>query len=175
MNSNSRFPVVAVFASRGQAEAAIDELWHLGYPKEQIGLATRDEPLHQAHTRTEGLEENAAEGAVVGALTGTGLGALAGAVLSASLPGVGPVLLGGLLWGVLGGAAAGAALGTFAGPFIALGFSNTDVKRFETELRTGRTIVVVNNDDRRDEALAILRSHDPVYTNMTEKSVSATV
>jgi hypothetical protein len=155
-------PVVAIFPDLGMAEAAVDELWHAGFQKEQIGLAARGEILHQANTASEATEEKAVEGASVGAFAGTAFGAVAGVLAVAFVPGLGPIVAGGLLWGLVGGAAAGAALGTFAGPFIAMGVSEQDAHRYETEFRAGRTIVVVRTEDRQEDAWTILRNHNPV-------------
>jgi hypothetical protein len=152
-------PVVAVYSDRGKAEAAVDELWHAGIPKDQVGFAIPGEGWHQASTATERIEANAAEGALIGSITGGTLGAVAGALAVATIPGLGAVIVGGLLAGMVGGAAAGAALGAFAGPFAAMGFSEEETQAYESELRAGRTIVVVQPEERGDEVLNILRSH----------------
>src|SRR5437899_818387 len=106
MTNSSAVPVVAVFEHRKQAEGAIDELWHAGFPKEQIGFATPGESPRQATTTTEALEEEAAGGAATGALAGGVVGALAGAVAVAAMPGIGAVIAGGLLLHMIVGAAA---------------------------------------------------------------------
>ena len=158
----NKHSIIGVFADRTAAEGAIDELWHAGFSKSEIGLATPDEPLHEATTRTGRLEEKAAHGAATGAITGAGIGALAGAVAVGAIPAFGPILAGGLLLGIVGGAGAGAALGAFAGPFVAMGFSHDDIRRYETELRSGRTIVVVQTEDRDEEAISIMDSHGAI-------------
>jgi hypothetical protein len=152
---NDTTVVVAVFERRAQADGAIDELWHAGFAKEQIGLAAPGEPTRQASTATEALEETAASGAAAGAVTGSALGGVLGTLAVAAIPGLGPVLVGGLL-----GMAAGAALGSFAGPFVALGLSDETVKRYHADLAGGRSIVVLHTD-RPEEALTILRGHGP--------------
>lgn len=162
MRYKSIIPVVAIFSDRSRAEMAIDDLWHEGFQKDQIGLAAPGEDLQKATTATGPIEETAATGAVAGAATGAALGALAGALVVAPLPGIGPILAGGLLTGIVGGAATGAALGTFAGPFVAMGLSKEDTFRYESAFRAGRSIVVVRTPDRQEEAYMILRSHGPV-------------
>ena len=160
--------VVAVFAERGSAEAAIDHLWHEGFPKERIGLAAPGERFRQASTATEAVEEAGADGAVMGAIQGTTAGALAGALVAATIPGIGPILGGGILasiaMGTATGAAAGAALGGFAGPFVAMGLSEEDAHRYESQFRAGRTIVVVQPSEAEDpeRAVMLLRSHNPI-------------
>jgi hypothetical protein len=164
MTTASMTSVVAVYRTRGQAEAAIDQLWHAGFSKDHVGIMIPGEGVHQATTETEQTEENGANGAVAGALTGTALGTVAGALAMVLIPGLGPILTGGALMGVVAGAATGAAVGSFAGPFVAMGFTEEDVHRYQTDLRSGRTVVVVQTekDDEQDRGIMILRSHDPV-------------
>ena len=166
MDDQSLYSVIGIFSNRDKAEAAVDQLWHAGFRKEQIGLAAPGEDLHRATTPTEGVEEKAADGAVVGAVSGSAVGAVAGALIAATVPGIGPVLAGGLLAGLISGAAAGAALGTFAGPFVAMGFSEMQAKRYATALRTGRTVVIARVPDRADKALMILESNGPEHAEI---------
>lgn len=151
--------VTAVFDNRGQAEAAIDNLWHAGFRHDQIGIVMPSGRVTEATTATESTEENAAEGAVTGAAAGGTFGALVGATAAAVIPGVGPVLAGGILTGLVLGGAAGAAVGSYLGPFVALGFSKADAQRCQSELKAGRTIVTVKAEDRAADAVTILRSH----------------
>jgi len=164
MNTAATASVVGVYRTRGQAEAAIDQLWHAGFTKEQVGIMIPGEGEHQATTATEKTEENGATGAVTGAVTGTAVGTIAGALAMILIPGLGPILTGGALMGVIAGAATGAAVGSFAGPFLGMGFTEEDVHRYQTDLRSGRTIVVAHadNEEERDRAVMVLRSHDPV-------------
>lgn len=162
MTTASMTSLVAVYRTRGQAEAAIDQLWHAGFAKDQVGILIPGEGVHQATTETEHTEDVGAQGAVTGAAAGTIVGTVAGALAMVLIPGLGPVLTGGILMGIIAGAATGAAAGSFAGPFLAMGFSEEDVHRYQTDLRSGRTVVVVQADGNRDRAVMILRSHDPV-------------
>jgi hypothetical protein len=156
--SNEQTTVVGVFLHRGNAETAIDKLWHAGFRHDQIGMAAPGKPLHEADTPTGELEEHAAGGAATGAVAGGGLGALAGAVVGGLIPGIGPVVAAGILVGLVGGAAFGAAAGTFLGPFIALELSEDEARHYESQFKAGKTIVVVKAQDRVPEAIAILHS-----------------
>ena len=155
-------PLVAVFADQADAEAAVDELRHEGFDKRKIGMATPGEPLHQAVTANEPMEEAAGDAAVKGAVAGTAVGVVAGTLAVATIPGLGPVLVGGALMGMALGAAAGAALGTFAGPFLAMGASKEATKHYESQFRAGRSIVVVNPQGRTDKATLILKEYGPL-------------
>jgi hypothetical protein len=165
--------VVAVFDERGQAEGAIDELWHEGFAHDQIGIVMPGGRITEATTATERKEARAAGGAAGGAVAGGALGALAGVAVASVVPGVGPVLAGGILAGALTGAAAGAALGVFAGPFVALGLSEADAQAYERAFRAGRTLVTVQAEDRMERAILILRSHGGYDIETTPHAVAS--
>lgn len=148
--------VAAVFSNRDHAEGAVDELWHNGFAKEDIGLAAPGHEMAVATTQTEGQEEAAADGAATGAIAGGAIGAVAGFAVSL-IPGIGPVAAFGLLLGL----GTGAAVGAFAGPFVALGFSHRSARQYESELRNGRCVLVVRTTDPQKAAM-ILREHGPV-------------
>jgi hypothetical protein len=162
-----------VFANRGAAEGAIDELWHAGFGHKQIGMAAPGEPVHEAQTPIGFAEDRAATGAEVGAVTGGGVGALLGAAVVVLVPGIGPVLAGGLLTGLVVGAAAGAAVGSFLGPFIALGIAEDRAHAYDKELKAGRTLVVVQVNGRTPDAVNILRSHGPLSLDTEGKQAVA--
>jgi hypothetical protein len=159
MSTTVSSTIAASFPTRGQAEAAIDELWHSGFAREDVGIAGPDEPLRKAQPSGAALEESAGQGAAIGAATGGVAGALVGGLIAALIPGIGMVLTGGLLAEVILATAAGAAAGGYLGPFVALGLSNDEAKHFIGELKAGRTIVVVKADQRAPEALEILHRH----------------
>jgi len=166
MASMTSIAVVAVFERRGQAVVAIDELRHAGFTHEQISFAAPGEQPHPPDTPTEREEEQAADGAVTGAVTGGALGAMAGAAVVAALPPLGPILVGGVLLGL----AAGAALGSFAGPFIAMGLSEDAARQYDTDLRAGRTVVIVHTD-QPEEVVRVLRVHSPLYIEVGGRRV----
>ena len=156
-------PIFAVFEDRGQAESAIDELRHAGFREDQLGMSTPGGPMQSASTPISRREERAAQGAAKGAAAGGVAGAVGGALVAAIIPGIGPILAGGFLAGILagtvGGAAAGAAVGGWIGPFVAMGASEEDIRRYATSLQAGHTIVVVKPGDRREEAERIVHDH----------------
>jgi hypothetical protein len=144
--------LIGSFPGRAAAEGFVDDLRRAGFKDDQLGVVTPHvEPGHV----------DVGDGALAGALTGGTMGVLAGLALAAAglLPGVGPVLAGGLLAGSLGGAAVGAATGGLLGALLALGLPEEEARRYEGELRSGRTLVVVKAPGRYGEALAILRRH----------------
>jgi hypothetical protein len=154
--TSERSTVVGVFEQAGLAAKAIDALVHAGFAEQQIGVVTPGGQVKEAHTGIEVREDRAAEGAVGGAVAGGVLGAIAGGLVVGLVPPLGVVLAGGLLAGIVGGAAAGAAAGSWVGPFIALGFSEEEARRYEREFGQGRTILVVRAGGRAGEARQIL-------------------
>jgi hypothetical protein len=151
--------VVAVFDDRTHAENAVDELCRSGFRADQVGLAVRDPgPPVEAPQIDPDTKEG--EGAVTGAVTGATLGGLLGAAVAAGvIPGVGPVIAGGILVGVIGGVVSGAAGGGILGTLIGLNVPEDQARHFEHHFHSGRTLVTVRADGRRDEAVAILRRH----------------
>jgi hypothetical protein len=141
--------LIGVFPNRSRAEHFVRELKQAGFRDDQIGVLT---------PREEEQETPVEDSALAGALTGGTLGGLAGLALTAGLlPGVGPVLAGGILTGLLGGVAAGATAGGVLGALIGLGVPEEHARRYEAEFRAGRTLVVVQGEERFGVALAILR------------------
>jgi hypothetical protein len=86
-------------------------------------------------------------------VAGAGAGAVAGAVAGSLLPGVGTIV------GGIGGAALGAAGGTFLGPFLAMEISEKDANHYSNAINQGRTLVIVRQIGRCDEARDIIRNH----------------
>jgi hypothetical protein len=155
MAAKNRDLVVGVFEHRPQAERAVIELWKAGFAHDRVDLVTRDGAT-QASPNLH-LQNDASDGALAGAAAGAGVGAVAGAIAMMFVPGIGTVLGGGLLAGLIGGAALGAAGGTFIGPFIALEMAEDDAHYYAHAVDEGRTVVVVKDPHRGDEARAILR------------------
>lgn len=162
MSATPKHLLVAIYPTQGQAEAAIDQLWHSGLTKDQISVFVPGVGMEPAHTKTEAIEDRGAAGAAKGALAGSVIGTLAGTMAMILIPGLGPILTGGALMGVAAGAAAGAALGSFAGPFVAMGFSEEAERHYLSDLRLGRTVLVVQPGEYEERALMVLREHDPI-------------
>lgn len=89
-------------------------------------------------------------GASAGALWGLG-------ILAGVLPAIGPAIAGGTLAVLLSSAAAGAAAAGLAGALIGMGLSPDEAEYYETEMKSGRTIVTVQAGARRQEALNLIQ------------------
>jgi hypothetical protein len=153
-------PVIGVFATRVQAEEAVQELRQAGFWPDQIGVVVRHGETLKTTPVVEG-DTTPEEGASVGALSGGIIGAFLGAAVALAIPGIGPALAVGTLAGVLAGATIGVAGGGLIGGLIGLGFSEEEAKHYEQEFRSGRILVTVRADGRQTEAATIL-IHEPI-------------
>ena len=153
--------VAGVFDDVRQAEAAIADLYRAGFAIDKMDMVTRSQGETEA-TPDFALQKNAADGTVAGATTGAAVGALAGAAAATLLvPGLGVVLGAGLLASIIGGAAVlGAAGGSLIGTFAALEMSEDDARYYARAVQEeGRTVVLVQTPDHRDQARVILARH----------------
>ena len=159
--------VVGVFTDRAQAYQVIHDLHQAGFRDEQIGFIARDK-LDQSTENTEVTEplpdfeiEKATKPGVV---AGGVVGGLAGAAVALLVPGLGPALAGGIL-ATIGGAAVGAATGGLIGTLIEVGIPEEDAQRYNDDVHSGRTIVIVQADDNPMEAFRILKQDHALNTN----------
>jgi len=159
MHTNRDTVVIGVFEDPAQAQQAVRELRAAGFREDQIGVITRQsegkavvgggtEPAHSAWE--EGAAVGAASGAVAGGLWALGMAA-------GMLPAIGPVIVGGLLASVLASAAGTAVAGGVIGALIGLGIPEEEARYYESEFKSGRTLVTVQPAGRVDEVWAIFR------------------
>jgi len=153
--------VVGVFQDRAMAERAVEQLKDAGFDDDQIGFVVRDQGGDQGMKVTDETAETGSpgEGAAVGAISGGILGGIIGAAAALLIPGIGPVVAGGILATTLAGAAVGAAAGGLLGALTNMGVPEEEARYYESEFQSGRTIVTVQADGRKQEALNILRSN----------------
>ena len=144
--------VIGVFEEEAQAEQAVSALWKAGFAPDRIDMANRRVGIVRGTPRLQ-FTEDAADGATAGAVAGATAGAVAGAIAGSVMPGVGTIA------GGLGGAALGAAGGAFLGPFVAMDISEEDANHYSNVMNQGRTLVIVRQIGRCDEAREILLAH----------------
>jgi hypothetical protein len=158
MAATERTTAVGVFADRDHAVRAADDLRAAGF--DQVGILTRDPGAAEKTTTTVAADTRAESGAAAGAITGGVLGSVLGAAaVFVTVPGVGPALAAGILAGVLGGGTVGIAAGGLVGALVGLGVPEAEAHYYESEFRSGRTLVTVGAAGRAAEATAILRRH----------------
>lgn len=157
MQQNPRSTIVGVFTNHESARNAVRELKTAGFTENQIGMAASVAEEGASSTEDTG-DSYAAEGALTGVAAGAGIGALWGlGILAGALPAIGPAIAGGTLAAILSSAAAGAATAGLAGALIGMGMSKEEAEYYESELKSGRTIVTVHAGTRGTEASDILR------------------
>ena len=147
--------VVGLFATRMDAQKAIDSLDSMGYDAKAVGYLDRrrEDESDVAAGPSKALDEGTkgvAGGAMGGAAVGAGAGLLASAGL-ALIPGVGPFLAAGTLLGTLGataaGAAGGAVLGGAAGTIFGSDTDDEHSTYYREGLEGGGSLVTVAVDN----------------------------
>ncbi|CAN5383073.1 hypothetical protein BH23CHL1_BH23CHL1_19590 [soil metagenome] len=148
--------VVGVFATREQAQSAIQDLQRAGFDDESLGYASKEPEPEGADMEVEDIEERdeeATSGAVGGVATGGMLGGVLGAGAALLIPGVGPVVAAGIL---AAGVAGGAFAGGLVGPFVNMGVPEEEAQIYDKEFKSGRSLVTVHPGNREGEARQIL-------------------
>jgi len=158
MSTERNEALVGVFASVADARRAIEDLRDAGFSDRKIGILTHDKAGDPDVTSFRDLERNkAGAGAAIGVAAGAGGGALwALGIAAGILPAIGPVIAGGLLAAIAASAAGGAAAGAVIGTLVGLGIKDEDAAYYDAEFRKGRTILVVQPDERARLAETIL-------------------
>jgi hypothetical protein len=145
--------ISGLFATRADAERAVDALEEASVPSEDISIIG---------PHGEDSASGAGEGASVGATIGGAGGLLAG-VGAFAIPGIGPVVGAGWLATTLIGAAAGGIAGGLVGSLTDAGIDERDAHVYAEGVRRGGTMVVARVDETEvDAAAAILSKHGPV-------------
>jgi hypothetical protein len=162
--------VTGVFATRREAQQAVDRLVDAGFARGEISVlmseVTRGRELADAPPSGPVPTANrAAEGASAGGTIGGTLGALVGglvAVGSIAIPGVGLVAAGPIV-AALAGAGAGGAAGGLIGALVGVGISESEATDIRDRLREGRIFVSVETArERAPRAIAILHGEGSV-------------
>jgi hypothetical protein len=153
-------PIVVVFDTVGEADAAVIALEDAGFKPHEIGYAVRDTGGKVAASPNMAVDRAAASSATAtGVLEGGMIGGVLGAAVAALIPGLGPLLVGGILASFFGGALAGGAVGGLLGALNAIGIPSEHVDYYRAQLEAGHALVAVKNTPRSVEALRILQSH----------------
>lgn len=155
----------ALYDSISDARNVVQELVDNGFPRDDISLIAQN-----SEGQTEGVtgqeQENIADGTATGAGIGAALGGLGGLLVglgALTIPGVGPIIAAGPIATTLLGAGIGAVGGGVIGALVDLGMPDEEAGYFAEGIRRGGALVSVETTDERiDEAIAILRRHNPI-------------
>jgi hypothetical protein len=135
--------VVATYVTVHDANNAIEALHRAGFSNDEISLLVTDVAKKKHFAIEQGTK--AAEGASIGSAIGGAIGALAAGLTVAAgliLPGLGALVAGPLI-----AALAGAGVGGVRGGLVGAGFSETEAKLIEDELKDGNIVIGVLHDD----------------------------
>ena len=159
--------VAGLFADRGRAQQAIDDLRKAGVDLRRLSVITQDPERGREVAGSSGAKvaAGAAGGVGLGAILGAAAGFLVG-IGALAIPGIGPVVAAGPLAAALGvagtTAAAGAGVGAVAGGLIGaltgLGFSEAEAREYESRVKRGDILLAAEvQDGLAERAEAILR------------------
>ncbi len=154
--------LVGVFHTTADARRAIDDLRDANFSDKKVGILTHDKDGDPEIKSFRDLEGNhIGKGAAIGAAAGAGGGALwALGIAAGLLPAIGPVIAGGILAAIAASAATGAGAGVVVGALVGLGVPDEEAAYYDEEFKKGRTIVVVQTDDRADLAYSLLNARN---------------
>jgi len=139
--------VYGIYATRQDAETAIDSMRGSGFRAEDISVLFPDNEGtkdigHEKHTKAP---EKAAAGAAIAGIAGGALGWLASIGVLA-IPGIGPFIAAGPILGALAGVGAGSVVGGLAGALVGMGIPEYEAKRYEGRIRSGGILLSVHCD-----------------------------
>jgi hypothetical protein len=154
MATTTHSTVLALFRSRREAEAAVNELLRSGTPQSDVSMLTQADA---AQTPNIAPLDEAGAGMATG--TGAAVGGVAGflaGMVALAIPGIGPLVAAGpLAAGILGGTI-GAAAGGIAGMLKDHNVPEKDASRIADAVRAGRTLVAVQTSHERADKVADL-------------------
>ncbi|MFT9847332.1 general stress protein [Aneurinibacillus sp. REN35] len=139
--------LVGVFKTEAAAIAALRALQQLGYKADDISLISKDKN-EQAQIKTQN-KNNMERGLMLGSVSGGVFGGVAGLVAglgALAIPGIGPVIAAGPLVGLFTGAVTGYLGGSIVGALIGLGIPEEKAKEYDTHLKNGNILVIVDED-----------------------------
>ena len=141
--------VVAVYPDHASAEDAVRRLQSDGIPMQNLSIIGKDFQSVEKPLGFVTTGDVAKTGAKVGAWTGGLFGVLVGAAFLI-VPGIGPLVIAGplaaTLLGGIEGAIVGAAFGGLAGALAGLGISKDKAIHYESQVRAGKFLVILQGD-----------------------------
>jgi hypothetical protein len=141
MPEDSKRTVIGLFASREEAERAIDRLVQGGFSSSEIGF------IGPGETGEPEYKKSAAAGVGTGAVIGAIAGGLLGLASMAVAPGIGPIVTAGAWLPPLIGIATGGSVGGTAGGLLAIAGTDDEGLHYRQEIQAGRHLVNVATDD----------------------------
>ena len=154
--------IIGTFSSRDSAESCIRQLRNSGFENNRISLVAKGDGAHgQGQGRgdrgegaaTMGMGASAATGVTTGGVLGGVAGLLAG-LGALTIPGLGPIVAAGPIAATLTGAVGGG----LVGGLVDMGIPQERSQYFESKVREGRILAVVDADSSKvDQAASTMR------------------
>jgi hypothetical protein len=147
--------VFALATSDAHADAMVKALIKAGFSLDDISLLMPD--VTQARDLADKKDPTVLGTALAGGATGGIIGGALGWVARIGLlaiPGFGPMIAAGPIMAALSGAAIGGTLGSITGSLISLGMHDSEAKRYEGQVRSGRILISVHTSTRDKVASA---------------------
>ena len=137
-----------IYRTRGDAEAAVDQLIAAGFRSEDVSVLLQDNAgtkdfAHEKHTKAP---EGTTTGAVAGGAVGGTLGLLAG-IGALAIPGLGPFIAAGPIMATLAGIGTGGVVGGLVGALVGMGIPEFEAKRYEGRIKEGGILLSVHCDN----------------------------
>lgn len=139
--------VYGIYATRIEAENAVDQLLASGYRTEDLSVLMQDNVGTKdfAHEKATKAPEGTATGVVAGGAIGGTLGLLAG-VGALAIPGLGPFIAAGPIMATLAGIGSGGVVGGIVGALVGMGIPEYEAKRYEGRIKEGGILLSVHCD-----------------------------
>lgn len=166
--------VSGVFKTHDLAEAAVRALGEAGVPLKDVSIVTQNIQTTEQVQGFVTTGEVVTAGAGIGAWWGGFFGILVGAAFL-WIPGVGPLVVAGSLatsiLATLEGAAVGSAGGVLIGALLGAGLSRDNALKYESVIRTGHYLVLVQaNEARSETARQVLRRHSAMDLDVSRRT-----
>lgn len=147
--------VFAIFYTKGQMDAAVDQMKRDGFQNWEISVLFpfTDGVKDSALEKGTKANEAATAGAISGAIISGAFGWLAG-IGMVTIPGMGPFAAAGPIAALLGVALLGAAAGGLTGALIGMGIPEFPAPRYEERIKGGSILLSVHAHDCRRIAKA---------------------
>jgi hypothetical protein len=148
MAAKKNISVFGIYASRENAENAVDRLVCENFRQEDISVLLQDNVgtkdfAHEKHTKAP---EGATTGVLAGGVIGGALGLLAHVGVLA-IPGLGPLIAAGPIIAALTGIGSGSVLGGIIGTLVGFGIPEYEAKRYEGRIKAGGILLSVHCDN----------------------------
>jgi hypothetical protein len=148
-----------IFASRMNAETAVDRLAMAGFSSEDVSvlLSDRCETKEFASEQNTKAPEVATAGVGFGGLVGGTLGLLAG-IGALAIAGVGSFIVAGPIMATLAGFGVGGAVGGLVGALVGMGIPEFEAKQYESRIKDGGVMLAVrcNGGEELSKARGVL-------------------